>query len=399
MSLSNRPSALPASPAELGWHALRCHRAVAVGFLTAGLTHAASHGTVAWIAGSLGRTIAGSPFDGRGFAESSPTLLACMGLFAVLIKGAAGIVTTLAQTRLSGAAGQYLRELTIRTLLDHGTRTPAPTVVARFVSRIREAETAVHQGVFATARAVAQLLPIVVALWLLAPALTAVALLVLAPFGLLLARARKRWRVAHHTCMQAADTLYEETDDIVRHVDLWRTYGSGLRAQQTIIRLGAAMIQARVRSETTASALSATNEVLAALALVLALATAAYWPRALDGGRFIAFATVFVRCATSATLALGGSKARKLSQRSRRSPPPRRRPGQSRLRLPSYRPRTSTCVACACRNAPPRSPAGSNPDACSRCVAPQAPAKPPCCAPCLASNRRRKVMCVSRIGF
>ncbi|MBI5533207.1 MAG: ABC transporter ATP-binding protein [Deltaproteobacteria bacterium] len=180
----------------------------------------------------------------------------------------------------------------ISSVLANGLRSSSPTAVARLASRVREAESAVNDGALASIRAVAQLVPILVALWVLSARLTLAAVLVLAPFAAVLAGARKRWRTWHQESMCAADELHEEVDDLIRHADLWRTYGTGGHIRTVVRSLAHRAGMAQARSETFRTALSSTNEVLAALALVLALGAASIWAWA-GTANLIAFAAVF----------------------------------------------------------------------------------------------------------
>ncbi len=216
-----------------------------------------------------------------------------MGLVAAMIKGGTGILAARAQTRLAALAADHVRDGMVRRLLHFGLADPSPVAVARASSRVREIDLAVHDGVLATARAAAQLVPIAVALVLVSPSLSAIAATVLLPFALLLARARRAWRKHHEGYLLAADRLHEEMDDLIRHTDLWRTYGTGDHVRNTLDDLAARMIATRGHAETLRAVLSSSNEVLGALALVLALIAGARWSSQLGDGTIIAFAAVF----------------------------------------------------------------------------------------------------------
>ena len=293
MPRSPHSVAIPQSPLLLGWHVLRQHRSDALLFVTAGVVHAVCHGAVAWCAASLGRTLIGDPYAMPFLGIASAAAIASMGLIAVAAKGGAGILAAFAQTRLAGATGQRLRDVAVEALLRGGASASAPTTVARIVTRIREAEDSVQRGAFASLRAVAQLVPVVAGLWFVSPRLTLGALLVLAPFTVALSLARRRARTLHAKSMSASDTLHEEMDDLVRHTDLWRTYGTGNQARAALSRLGTRAVQARVRSDTLGVALSSANEVLGAAALILVLLVASRFSSWLDSGQVIAFVAIF----------------------------------------------------------------------------------------------------------
>jgi ABC-type multidrug transport system fused ATPase/permease subunit len=216
-----------------------------------------------------------------------------MGLLAVFAKGAFGVLASLAQSRLSTTAGQTLRDQTIASLLLAGSQAPSPTTIARLSSRLREAEAAVAQGPFSVARAVAQLLPIAVGLAFVSPTLTLLAIVVLVPFSLALSLARRRWRRSHESSMRASDLLHEEMDDLIRHLDLWRSCGSGHHVRDLLHRLGTQAASAHVRAQTIGVAISSANEVLGAAALLAVLIVASQGLAEVDGASVIAFVAIF----------------------------------------------------------------------------------------------------------
>ncbi len=256
------------------------------------LLHATSHGAVAFCAALLGRNMVGGS-SGAFLPAASALSLALIGLAAVFAKGTFGILASYAQTKLSTSAGQSLRDHTLQALLNAGPTTPIPTTIARLVSRIALAEKAIQHGPFSVARALVQLLPIAVGLALVSPSLTLIAIFVLAPFGALLSLARRSWRSLHESSMAASDHLHEEVDDLIRHLDLWRTYGSGQQVREVLRGLGSRASQTRVKSETLGVALSSANEVLGALALIAVLFVASLGFGLTDGGSVIAFIAIF----------------------------------------------------------------------------------------------------------
>ena len=252
----------------------------------------AAHGAVAWCAALLGRSLAAPGANLARFDDVSPVVVAAAGLGAVLVKAVAGTLATLAQSRLAADTAQSLQDRTVAAILESGLQARSPLAIARLSSRVRELERAIQDGLLTLVRAAAQLVPIAVALWLLAPALTLAAALVLAPFAAGLSWARKRLRRRHSEWMHASDSLHGELDDLVRHADLWRTYGTGRHIRGLVQDLGSQASAARARSDTLATALSSLNEVLAALALVLAVAAASRWFPG-SAPNLVAFAAVF----------------------------------------------------------------------------------------------------------
>jgi len=262
-------------------------------FLVSAVTHAAAHGALAWTAGQLARSLTSSAFVLLDVGPSSPATIAFLGLVIAMIKGGAGVAATRHQTRLAAVASETIRDRVVTRLLDHGLSAPSPLALARVSSRVREVADAVQDGVLASARSLAQLVPIAVALMLLSPSLTLVAAGVIVPFGWFLSRARKSWRKDHERFLTASDELQGEMDDLIRHADLWRTYGTGHRVRQQLHRLARDVTTAQMRAETLRAVLSSSNEVLGALALLLALVAGARWASHLPAGTIVAFAAVF----------------------------------------------------------------------------------------------------------
>ena len=75
----------------------------------------------------------------------------------------------------------------------------------------------------------------------------------------------------HEASMTCADDLHEEMDDLIRHLDLWRTYGTGEHIRRLLQGLGHRTAAAQARSETLGVAISSANEVLGAVALIAVL--------------------------------------------------------------------------------------------------------------------------------
>ncbi len=141
----------------------------------------------------------------------------------------------------------------------------------------------------------AQLVPLVVALGWIAPRLALAALLVFAPFSLLLSRTRRYWKRAHARMAREGESLLEAADEAVRLADLWMAYGAGAKARAAVRALGAAIARQSARLEASTAALSGANEVLGATALVVALgaARAGWLGEAGAGGTLLSFTVVF----------------------------------------------------------------------------------------------------------
>jgi ABC-type multidrug transport system fused ATPase/permease subunit len=182
---------------------------------------------------------------------------------------------------------------------------------------IREVEHGLHTGVLGGLRAAAQLVPLVVILFWLAPWLALAALAVFAPFAAFLGMARRGWKRGHAQAMRHNEHLLEAADEAVRHAELWMSYGAERKAQDNVASLGDAIARASARLEAAAAAMTGANEVLGALALVCALAAAkAGWlGHSADGAKMLGFTVAFflayrpIRDLTEARLAWARGQA------------------------------------------------------------------------------------------
>jgi ABC-type transport system involved in cytochrome bd biosynthesis fused ATPase/permease subunit len=288
----NIPASLPTSIYGAAWRALRLDPGKSALFVLSAAVHALAHGALAWCAALLARQLASQPGNFASDSTISPAWLALLGLGAATLKAVSGTLAVLAQSRTAAACGEALRDGAIQRVLENGLRSSTTASIARLATRIREVERAVHEGALASVRAVAQLVPIALALWYLSRPLTLAAVLVLGAFGLLLARLRSKLKRSHQHAMTVADELHGEVDDLVRHADLWRTYGTGRHIRAVLGALAHRAGLAQSRSEVLRVALSSSNEVLAAMALLGAIAAAGAWPW-LAPTDLIAFAAVF----------------------------------------------------------------------------------------------------------
>jgi ATP-binding cassette subfamily C protein CydD len=131
-----------------------------------------------------------------------------------------------------------------------------------------------------------------VALIALSSRLAFMSILALVPFALLLGFARRRFRAGYGRAAALAEALHGAVDELVRHVDLWRTFGAEARVRAALDEAGERAGKAAARADAARSTLSGLNEVLAAAALLAAVAVAPHVP--LGGGQgLVAFAAVF----------------------------------------------------------------------------------------------------------
>ncbi len=125
---------------------------------------------------------------------------------------------------------------------------------------------------FGELRAYVQLVPLAALLAVLAPRLAGSAGIALVAFGLLVHVTRRALKRRHAQAAHEADVLHGAADEAVRHADLWRTFGAQGRVRAHLAALGRTIVDTAALLRARGALLSATSELLGALALVLVLA-------------------------------------------------------------------------------------------------------------------------------
>jgi ABC-type multidrug transport system fused ATPase/permease subunit len=284
------------------------------------------------VARSVG-ALFGPRFSGGALA------FAVVGLGAVVVKAVGGALAAWEQARICGDLGNALRLRVLDGWLAlHRLRSPrqldqgaaqratdhasaantdgdsprASFALAAMTAQVRELEAGMGTGVLGAVRAVAQIAPLALALVWMAPRLAGVAGLVLGVFSIALGAARRAWKSANMRASRQRQELLEAADEAVRHAELWTTYGAEARVRSHVDRVGRALADQGARIDASAAALGGANEVLGALALLLAIAAAhAGWLGAShEESRLLPFAVTFflayrpIRDLTDARLAL-----------------------------------------------------------------------------------------------
>ncbi len=224
-----------------------------------------------------------------------PPLLLCLaGFAAALVKAIAGAASIYAQKRAAFHVGNAVRRDVAAAILHAGrASSSAADAHAALAVRLREVERGVDEGVLSGIRAAATLVPLAAALILLSSTLALAALAILAPFALALGWARRRLRASHARASRLAERLHAGLDELVRHLDLWRTYGAGPLVQRALDASGEQAGRAAAKAEGSRALISGANEVLAAGALLTVVAVAERAGISLGGGPLVAFAAVF----------------------------------------------------------------------------------------------------------
>lgn len=273
--------------------AVRAYPQLGIAIVVGSVMHAAGHAVLAAAGGALARALAGdAPLgNARSIRLTDDTLFArdmqdvalflgIAGVVAASTKLVGGVVAAWAEARLSGEVGAELRLEIVDRLLgansvrntrhaDHGA--PLARKIAALTTHVADIEKGIASGVLGEMRAVVQLVPLVVLLAVLAPKLAGSAALALGGFAVLVLFTRRALKKRHALAAREADLLLGAADETVRHADLWRTYGAETRVRDHLAALGQRIIGTSARLRARGALLSATSELLGALALVLVL--------------------------------------------------------------------------------------------------------------------------------
>jgi ABC-type multidrug transport system fused ATPase/permease subunit len=270
-------------------------RALFSGFVVAAALHGIGHCLMAMAASSLGTAFVANSLPSRPIFGVSldPASLALVGVLATAIKGAGATVGATLQSRLSQNVASWIRKDLAARLLAAGSRLPAGQLAARLSVGLREVERGVEEGMLGGIKAVMALLPLGIALGLVSSPLAWGAALLLVPFGLLLSLARTAWKRSYVRALAAAEGVHQEVDELVAHIDVWRTYGAAEPVDRSLEELGAQAAAASGRAEGARAALSSANEVLAALTLLACVFGARWLAMPLADGTIVAFAVPF----------------------------------------------------------------------------------------------------------
>src|SRR6266542_1365393 len=206
------------------------------GFIVAALLHALGHATTAVVAGLLGSGLVSAPWLTSSTFKfiSSPVTLAFVGLVATAVKGAGATLAATLQSRLAqNMAGAVRRRLAGKLFMGRAALRPA-LLSARLTVRVREIEAGVADGFLGGLRAALTLAPLAASLYIVNSSLAWGALIVVAPFAIGISFARRAWKRSHTKALALAEGLHQEVDELVVHMDVWRTYGAGERVGRAL---------------------------------------------------------------------------------------------------------------------------------------------------------------------
>jgi ABC-type multidrug transport system fused ATPase/permease subunit len=229
-----------------------------------------------------------------GAADPARSLvaLALAGLGGAVIKWIGGVGLATVEASLGGQVADEIRRRLLRGLLARGSQRGVEDV-ARVLGAIREVERAVVAGALGSLKAGLLLAPLLLLLVVLVPALALGALLLLGPFAIGLSRLRHSVRTDERKALELTARLELHVDEMLRHADLWRSYGSGERLGGVLLRSGQQATAALSGARWRRAALSGANEVLAALLLCLVVAGLAAHVLPVDGPTLVVFLSIF----------------------------------------------------------------------------------------------------------
>jgi ABC-type multidrug transport system fused ATPase/permease subunit len=290
---------------------VRRQKRFALEFAAASAVAAGAHAVFAALAAEVASTLAGAhtPMDGRSIGAwlltgsnrgSDAGFIAWLALGVALTKGAANLVAARRHEELLTSISVSLRSHLFRGMAnampnsrevdglhslrhtrhaDHGAHAnqadsfPAESVWARAVASLTahqdEIERGISQGLLRVLRASLELVPIVAALVWLSPTLFALAALTFLVVGAPAVAGRRHLRREVTTLGAQREALLDTSDEAVRHIDLWRSFGKVQHVATRLESLGDALARLQTRIGVIAAGLSAFNEVVASLVLVL----------------------------------------------------------------------------------------------------------------------------------
>lgn len=221
-------------------------------------------------AGKVAPEATGMTWMSRVWSNTPPTLaatsVALVGLGAVIVGGGARILLEHRETRAAAELGARARERILASALAGVRRTIGAAVTAPL--EIELGARAEH----ARLRAIVHLSILALVVIVLDLRLALVVLAILAPFALLLRPVRRAIRASHLAASRGASETIDASRDVLEHAPLWASCGGSSLVMTRVAALseeGATLASRAARARATASA---SNEVLAALAIVVLVA-------------------------------------------------------------------------------------------------------------------------------
>ena len=198
---------------------------------------------------------------------------ALTAVIGALVKWVGTTLAAYSGARISGELGRRLRRDLLAQWfagLGHGDQAARSSdALSMLTMRATEAEQAVAQGVFRMARGGISFVPLVVLLIATTPRFAWVPLAVMGALTGILGRARRTIRTRYEQIQQRVDAYVGAADEATKHAELWVTFGATGWVLRSLDVLATELSRLRARGEALGASVSGTNEVLAALAVLL----------------------------------------------------------------------------------------------------------------------------------
>ena len=198
----------------------------------------------------------------------SPTRLAFAGLVLVVLRGAASTWLTRSEVHAAAGAAGEARRRVLSAALAGGLSRPSLGAAIAWPQ-------AIELGVRASRarrRAIGQLGVLAAVTCLVDPLLAAIVLATLVPFALLLHPIRRALRSMNKEATRGLVDTVDAVRDVVEHAPIWATCGAERTAMRRVAALNDEGATLSARAAGFQSFSSNTNEVLAALAIVVLVA-------------------------------------------------------------------------------------------------------------------------------
>lgn len=242
--------------------------ALTLGVLARALSHDGGGGVQAAPNGAAMTWMSRLTHELAPFASARSAIpVAMLGLVLVLVRGAAGVLLAGLETRAAARRGTVarLRWLSLALALDRSTSLGGAVTWPAEVELAARAERA-------RARALVHLAVLAAVTIAIDATLAAIVLATLAPFALLLRPIRRALKRAHERTSQGAIELIDATRDVVEHAAVWATCGAGPTAHRRVETLSNEASSLSARAAAGQAFASASNEALAAIAILVLVA-------------------------------------------------------------------------------------------------------------------------------
>lgn len=219
--------------------------------------------------------------------------LAAGGAAAACVKVLAQTAAARGETAIALQVGEDFRELALSRLGQNATGRATGRAAHEAAAAARELEGAVRGGVLGALRAAIGLVPLGGVLVWAAPGPATVGGMVLVAFGVVLGAARRRRARTDARALEEAAAMEHASDDLLRHVEAFRVFGTLPLATSLLQRAMRRAHQARTRAAGLRSLLSGANEAAAALGLLVVVALLESGTLHVEPGRLVLFVSVF----------------------------------------------------------------------------------------------------------